>query len=240
MEGGAGREGRGHGPLQRAPAAHRRAEGLLLPGGLALRRRAAAGTGAIDDSRRIAEFIYRNLGVAHRRHDDDGHPLRVPDLLPVLLARPGRPAAHRRYREITREQIERGRGAAEPGRGQVAVRRQLPLAAQAGAALLRGARARRQVQALPVAAALPARQRRPRARRRRPRGAPVPRVRPRRAVVGRGQGRQPAHRELLGAAARGADRATTGSRSRSATRSSSRRCSPPTRWSSRARRRATA
>ena len=63
MAGGAGREGVGHGPLQPAPAAHRRAEGLLLPRGLALRRRAAAGRGAIDDTRRIAEFIYRNLGA---------------------------------------------------------------------------------------------------------------------------------------------------------------------------------
>ena len=46
--------------------------------------------------------------------------------------------------------------------------------------------------------------RRPRARRHHPRGAPVPRVRAHRAVERRGQGRQPADRELLGAAPRGA------------------------------------
>ncbi len=41
-----------------------------------------SGRGAIDDSRRIAEFVYRNLGAITDITTTHGHALRVPDLLP--------------------------------------------------------------------------------------------------------------------------------------------------------------
>ena len=162
------------------------------------------GTGAIDDSRRIAEFIYRNLGaITDITTTLDTH-LAYQIFFPSFWLDQADAAARPRTARSPPSRSPRGEVRPNPGDGEVAVRRQLHVAVQAGAVLLRGARARRQVPALPVAAALPARLRRPRARRRDPRGAPVPRVRARRAVARRGQGRQPADRELLGAAPRGA------------------------------------
>ena len=199
---------------------------------------AAAVAGRCDDSRRIAEFVYRNL-VAHACHDDDGHPLRFPDLLPVVLGRPGGEAAGAVPRDHDGGDRSR-RGAAEPRGGELAVRWQLSLAARAGAALLRGAGEGREVPPLPVAAALPPGQRRSRPGRRHSRGAPVPLLRARRAVVGGGQGRQPADRELLRPAARGADAARRAAARGRRTPPSCRRCSGPTRSSSPARPRAIA
>ena len=87
-----------------------------------------SGRGALDDSRRTAEFVYRNIERAHEHHDDDGHPLRVPDLLPVVLGRPGRqPLAP--FREITTDDIDRRRRAAEPCCGRLALQRKLCVAA---------------------------------------------------------------------------------------------------------------
>ena len=187
---------------ERPPPPHRRAERLLLPPGLALRRRPERAR------RRRRQPPHRRVrlqepGRDHRHHHHHGHALRVPDFFASFwVTGDDQPVAA--HREITTAPDRRGRGAAQPRGGEVALRRQLPLAPRAGALLLRGAGEGGQVPALPLAAPLHARQRRARARRRRARGPHVPLLRPRRAVVGRGQGRQPAHRELLGDAARGA------------------------------------
>ena len=93
---------------------------------------AAAARGAIDDSRRIAEFIYRNLGaITDITTTLDTH-LAYQIFFPSFwLDKADQPltAVPRRSRA---DQIAARRGAPEPGDGEVAVRRQLHVAVQAG------------------------------------------------------------------------------------------------------------
>jgi hypothetical protein len=199
----------------RPPALDRRAEGLLLPGGLAVRGRSQRHRRGRRLAR-IAEFVYRNLAaITDVTTTMDTHFAFQIFSPSFWLDRDGAPLTA--HRTVTSEQIGKGDVRPNPAIAKWLCGGNYGVADQAGAPLLRGARARRQVPAVPVAAALPARLRRSRAGRRGPRGAPVPRVRARRAVVGRGQGRQPAHRELLGPAPRGAGRASTARRWPSAT-----------------------
>ena len=63
-------------------------EGSLYVGG-------RSGRGALEDNDRLARFIYRNLAPDHRDHLHPRHPLPLPDLLSLLLARTRRRAPRR-------------------------------------------------------------------------------------------------------------------------------------------------
>ena len=213
----------------RPPAADRRAEGLLLPRGLALRRRPQRHR----RDRRLAPHRRVRLPEPrrdHRHHDDDGHPLRVPDLLPELLARQARRSRSTRVpRRSPPTRSPRGEVRPNPAMAKWLCGGNYTWLCKQVAVLLRGARAagKYQLYLWPPHCLLgsdghalagvvhEARLFHAFARAR--------------AVVRRGQGRQPADRELLGAAARGA----VALRRRAARAAQHavphRRCSPPTR-----------
>ena len=114
-------------------------EGSLYVGG-------RSGRGAIDDSRRIAEFVYRNLNaltnITTTMDTHFAYQIFFPSFWVDQDDQPLTP-----YREITTDDIDRGEVRPNPAVAQLALQRQLPVAAQAGALLLRGAREGRQVQA---------------------------------------------------------------------------------------------
>ena len=73
----------------------------------------ASGTAAVDDNRRLCDFIYRNLGLDHADHSQPGHPPRHADL--------PRGVAHRRRRPrpepmtlVTEQDAAEGRWRVDP------------------------------------------------------------------------------------------------------------------------------
>ena len=136
-------------------------EGSLYVGG-------RSGRGAMDDNDRIARFVYRNLArLTEITCTLDTHfPFQI--FFPSFwLDREGAPLTA--HREITTDDDSLRPRQAEPRRRVVGGARQggpcaSGLAAPTGRVLLRRARAGGQVHALPLAAPLPARRRRPRPR----------------------------------------------------------------------------
>ena len=163
-----------------------------------------SGRGALDDNRRLATFLYRNLDrVTATVSTLDSH---LPHHIfspSFWIGRDGEPlAAHR----IAGRGGYRERGSAAAARARLlGRRRRLRLAAAPGPPLLRTARAARSLPALPVAAALPDRQSRAHHGRRGPGSEALPCLRAQRGGVDRDQGHERAHRALLGAGSRDHD-----------------------------------
>ena len=160
-----------------------------------------SGTGALDDSRRLCEFVYRNLGAITQVFPtlDTHQALQI--FHRVLLARRAGPPSR-----AVHAGLGRGRGlgplADQPGRGRRA-RPRRELRRGAPPLLHPDARGRRQVRPHDLAVPCAARRDRPRARLGGRGGDLLPHDRALRARRLPAEGRQPAHRALLDARPRG-------------------------------------